>query len=861
MDLFEDEMLNPRTGAIGAQDSTQPRNLHNPGRTFSEAILVWDTPLDSSGFIGYDILCAGRETVRTLEHVHVARNLTPETPYLFEIQPRRTPDKPLALSQSITVITHDRNPPTKPKALRVTEITSNSATLYWGASESRTGEIRYRIYVNGVIVAETDQLQFTVLHLRNFTYFKVKVRAVLTSGLAPASVPASIKFRTLLRPPILSFRQRNGIGKLSWAPNYWALPAHEGTVNGHGFTRDILALSYKFRVAERSSGPPYRFDFQVRARADGVYSEFSKLQATVDEIIPPSQPGTPTVNAIGDTSVTLSWAPSADNKAVTGYRLIRWGGGELWDSTVVTDARCTYTDLNSGSRYLFVVRAQDAAGNESIPSEVMFKTTGSSFPEPLAPRVTYTPLTSTSVLLEWTFEAEGIAAAGARITINGDYHSDVFVPNQSLLLEGLVVESEYTITVIAYTTLAMRISDAATSIYVPKDRTPPSVPPLLTITDDIVYSEAATSTNAPKAPTPTSESGDLRVSENGLYSVTLEWEPSTDDIGMHGYVIYNNHEYCDDTPFTQYTATHLYAGQHLFHVRALDIHGNTSEPAVALVEVPGEKKPFPSRPGRPLVSELTATSAKLTWAPSVDGKGGAITYHVMRLGFNTLANDSTPSTEIAYAGLPPGSRHFFTVRAMDEAGKLSSPSQVFFQLEGDSPVLPPVSKLTIEPETSTSATLRWSYSGENSGQGVRIVINGQWAHDVSRRLSWKLENLIPGAEYSISMLAYATLPARLSGPVSLVYRPEAVASTSVSAGLHVTATTSDSVTLAWDGVASDSDPHGYLIYNHHKHVGSTLGTRYSVVGLSPGSHSFSLRSVDLEGSITELGTVDVQLTG
>jgi chitodextrinase len=811
--------------------------------------------------VGYEVSGQDFATINVVRPPCEISGLSLDEEYLIYVRARAAGEN---VSGPSPVRLRKLPPPGKPQNFELKDLTYSSVQMTWTASAGTStgigGKILYKVYLNDAVVVQTDLLECTLLHLRNHTDYRVEVRAGYEHSQSE-SESASARFRTLLRPPILSFRQRNGIGKLSWAPNYWARPAHEGTVNGHGFTRDILALSYKFRVAQRSSGPPYRFDFQVRAKADGVYSEFSKLQTTVDEIIPPSQPGTPTVNAIGDTSVTLSWAPSADNKAVTGYRLIRWGGGELWDSTVVTDARCTYTDLNSGSRYLFVVRAQDAAGNESIPSEVMFKTTGSSSPEPLAPRVTYTPQTSTSVLLEWTFEAEGMSAAGARININGDYHTDVFVPNQSLLLEGLVVESEYTITVIAYTTLAMRISEAATFSYVPKDRTPPSVPRLLTITDDIVYSEAATSTNAPKAPTPTSVSSDLRVSENGLYSVTLEWEPSTDDIGMHGYVIYNNHEYCDDTPFTQYTATHLYAGQHLFHVRALDIHGNASEPAVALVEVPGEKKPFPSRPGRPLVSELTATSAKLTWAPSIDEKGGAITYHVMRLGFNTLANDSTPSTAIAYAGLPPGSRHFFTVRAMDEAGKLSSPSQVFFQLEGDSPVLPPVSKLTIEPETSTSATLRWSYSGENSGQGVRIVINGQWAYDVSRRLSWELENLIPGAEYLISMLAYATLPARLSEPVYLLYRPGAVASTSVSAGLHVTATTSDSVTLAWDGVASDSHPQGYLIYNHHTHVGSTLGTRYSVVGLSPGSHSFSLRSLDLEGNITELGTVDAQLTG
>lgn len=832
MDLFDDAMPHPRTGANSTQDPTQPRNLHNPGRTFSEAILRWDMPLDCSGFIGYDILCAGRETVRTVEHVYIAQDLTPETPYLFEIQPRRTPDKPLALSQSITVITHDRNPPTKPKALKVTELTSNSATLCWGASESRTGEIRYRVYVNGALIAETDQLHYTLLHLRNFSYFKVKVRAVLTSGLVPASVPASIKFRTLLRPPLLSFSQRNGIGKLSWAPNYWAFPSHEGTVNGHGFTRDILALSYKFMVAERSSGPPYRFDFQVRAKAEGVYSEFSKLQATVDEIIPPSPPGTPMVNAIGDTSVTLSWAPSTDNKAVTGYRLIRWGGGELWDSTVVTDASCTYTDLNSGSRYLFVVRAQDAAGNESIPSEVMFRTTGTSTkPEPLTPKINVYPTTSTSAVLEWTFEDTEEPPAGVRITLNGVYYSDVLAVLKSTLLENLVPDTEYTIAVYAYTDLALQISEPAIFNYVAKDCTPPSVP------------------------------GNLRVVEKIPYSVSLAWEESTDDIGMYGYVIYDGLEYCDEISTTQYTATHLYPGTHLFHVRALDIHGNASEPAFVLVKVPAEDITPPSRPGVPIVSDLTDKSVKLTWAPSADD--GEVTYKCTLLG-GGRSSLSVTDAECTYTDLSSGRRYLFVVQAEDVYKNESISSEVMFTTQGpleEPHPLPPL--LTLTPRTSTSARLDWTIQdGTGTAAGVRITINGVHHSDVLGWVKSKvLEDLVPGTEYTILVYVFTLFHYQISEPAEWIYVPNGLLPSSVSANLQVTATTSDSVTLAWDELASDSGADGYLVYNHHKHVGSTLGTRYTVVGLSPGSHSFSLRSVDLEGNITELGTVDAQLTG
>ncbi|WP_458128230.1 fibronectin type III domain-containing protein [Pseudomonas sp. Z2-11] len=480
----------------------------------------------------------------------------------------------------------------------------------------------------------------------------------------------------------------------------------------------------------------------------------------------------------------------------------------------------------------------------------MFKTTGSSSPEPLAPRVTYTPQTSTSVLLEWTFEAEGMAAAGARITINGDYHSDVFVPKQSLLLEGLVVESEYTITVIAYTTLAVRISEAATFIYVPKDLTPPSVPRFLTITDDIVYSEAATSTDAPKGLTPTSVSSDLRASENGLYSVTLEWEPSTDDIGMHGYVIYNNHEYCDDTPLTQYTATHLYAGLHLFHVRALDIHGNASEPAVRLVKVQGD-----DAPGIPIITDLTDTSVTLAWAPSRDG----VSYRTVRWG-NGMVERVVADTQCTYTELSTGSRYLFVVRAEDAAGNRSIPREVMFKTKGPASGQEiPAPRVTLNPQTSSSALLQWEYETGDT-VGMRITVNGEYHSDVSRPLKTKmLKNLLPGVSNTITVMAYTILAGDLSEPTVLVHTPQLSTDYSPES-LRVTASAPGSVTLVWDELEGGSESRGYLLYNNQKHVGSTLGARYTVGGLSPGLHSFSLRSLDLDGNIAELTTIGINVT-
>jgi hypothetical protein len=121
-----------KTSATLVADPTQPRNLRNPGRTYCEAWLTWDPPVDSSNLLGYEVSCPGRETVNTPLCEYIDRGLTPEVEYVYQVKPYRGDGKPPGASQSIIVITHDRVPLTKPKAFKASGVTHNSAQLSWG---------------------------------------------------------------------------------------------------------------------------------------------------------------------------------------------------------------------------------------------------------------------------------------------------------------------------------------------------------------------------------------------------------------------------------------------------------------------------------------------------------------------------------------------------------------------------------------------------------------------------------------------------------------------------------------------------------------------------------------------------------
>lgn len=86
--------------------------------------------------------------------------------------------------------------------------------------------------------------------------------------------------------------------------------------------------------------------------------------------------------------------------------------------------------------------------------------------------------------------------------------------------------------------------------------------------------------------------------------------------------------------------------------------------------VSGADTAKPTAPGQPAVSEVTATSARLTWPASTDNVG-VTGYDVYR---DTTKVASTTDTTTVISGLSPGTTTAFTVVAHDGAGNTSASS-------------------------------------------------------------------------------------------------------------------------------------------------------------------------------------------
>jgi chitodextrinase len=132
-------------------------------------------------------------------------------------------------------------------------------------------------------------------------------------------------------------------------------------------------------------GDGYDWRFVPVAGATFTDSGSGTCEQTSDTT-PPSAP-TDLAATVSSSAVGLQWTASTDDTGVTGYDVFR-DGAQIASTTA---ASFTDTTFAPGTTYVYVVRARDAAGNVSLPSDAVTVTT------PGAPVVTLSPIADARV--------------------------------------------------------------------------------------------------------------------------------------------------------------------------------------------------------------------------------------------------------------------------------------------------------------------------------------------------------------------------------------------------------------------------------------------------------------------------------
>ncbi|GGM29894.1 cellulose binding domain-containing protein [Dactylosporangium sucinum] len=212
---------------------------------------------------------------------------------------------------------------------------------------------------------------------------------------------------------------------LSWTASSPGCCAVEGyTITYNQAFNDIMWLQQAGNVTTVTIAanirPAQQYTFRVTAHDGLGHNSLGSDPVTVvtpasdsgPDTVPPGTPANLQAGPSSGTSVALSWSPSTDNVAVTGYDVYRFDG--LFVSTLLaTVSGTTYTASLAGSRNQFYVRARDAAGNVSIASNIVLVTGPTTSP----PASSSPPPPALSCRVTFAFTAQWATGFVAGITL------------------------------------------------------------------------------------------------------------------------------------------------------------------------------------------------------------------------------------------------------------------------------------------------------------------------------------------------------------------------------------------------------------------------------------------------------------
>jgi len=275
--------------------------------------------------------------------------------------------------------------PTVPSALATGAVTMNSIGLSWTASTAATGctLAGYQIFRNSVNIDSSAITNFTNTGLTANTSYTYAVQAYDTSGhMSPLSTARTIATTADTSAPIAP----TGVTAS-------AVSAGQVNLAWLGSTDNVAVVSYKvYRagvlVATVGSTVRTYNDTQVVANTNYTYTVSAADAAGNESTKTPSIPSPVRTPAAADTtaptapssvrsltittsSAIITWNPSTDNTAVSGYHVYR-NGVFIGDATTLT---YTVTSLTGGTAYTFTVKAFDASGNTSAVSNSLVVST------------------------------------------------------------------------------------------------------------------------------------------------------------------------------------------------------------------------------------------------------------------------------------------------------------------------------------------------------------------------------------------------------------------------------------------------------------------------------------------------------
>ena len=465
----------------------------------------------------------------------------------------------------------DTQPPTAPATLTAT-VSGTQINLNWTASTDNVGVTGYFVercqgvgctVFGQIATPTTTTYNDTSLGVGSYSY---RVRATDAAGNLSSYSNTAIGVLSDTTPPTAPSNLTATVSatqiNLSWTAS-----TDNVAVSGYLVERCLGASCSGFAQISTSTSNAYNDvglgagNYSYRVRATDSAGNRSLYSNTAGGIIPDTQaPTTPsalTATASGS-QINLSWTASTDNVAVTGYLLERCQGASCSGfAQIAAPTTTTYSDagLTLGS-YSYLVRAMDAAGNLS-PYSNTASAGITDTQAPTAPSGLTATVSGNQINLSWTASTDNAAVTGYLLErcqgVGCSSFAQVATPTATAYSDPGLAVGSYSYRVRATDLAGNRSLYSNTAGGVIPDTQAPTTPSALTAT----------------------ASGS---------QINLSWTPSTDNVGVTGYLL----ERCQGsgcatfaqiatTTSTTYKDTALAAGaSYSYQVRASDAAANLS---------------------------------------------------------------------------------------------------------------------------------------------------------------------------------------------------------------------------------------------------------------------------------------------